>query len=83
MYKGSFQMAWTVTLLSVFAMAQATPLLTGVEPTTGRVGDAVTVPGENLGGSSIQEILLCKVSEDPPLKTFILRRFWNGQRIKS
>ena len=66
MYKGGFQMAWTVTLLSVFAMAQATPLLTGVEPTTGRVGDAVTVPGENLGGSSIQEILLCKVSEDPP-----------------
>ena len=58
-------MAWAL-LLALIAMPQVSPVLTGVEPTTCNVGDTVTVTGENLGGNSIQEVLLANVEESPP-----------------
>lgn len=56
MYKVGFQLACAMILLSVFAMAQG-PRLTGVEPTTCKVGDTLTVMGENLGGNSVEVLL--------------------------
>jgi len=66
MNKCGVQLAWAFLLLCGLAMAQSGPLLTGVEPTAGKVGDTVTVTGEKLEGATLQEVLLAGLEEDPP-----------------
>ncbi|MBI3895662.1 MAG: IPT/TIG domain-containing protein [Acidobacteria bacterium] len=52
MHKVGFQLLWAVILFYAFAMAQG-PRLTGVEPATCKVGETLTVMGENLGEKSV------------------------------
>ena len=53
-------------LLSAFAWAQAGPKLTGVEPAAGKVGDNLTILGENLGKESVEAVLLSDDEKDYP-----------------
>jgi len=45
-------------LLASLALAQATPRVTAVEPSSGKVNDNVTVTGENLGKSTVSAAFL-------------------------
>lgn len=45
-------------LLASLAFAQVSPRVTGVEPSASKVGDSVTVTGENLGKDSVSAVFL-------------------------
>jgi len=45
-------------LLSVLAIAQSGPRITGVEPTTSKVGDTLIVRGESLSDGSMEGVVL-------------------------
>jgi hypothetical protein len=47
-----------VALLASLVFAQATPRVTSVEPSSGKVNDNVTLTGENLGKGSVSAVLL-------------------------
>jgi hypothetical protein len=58
MSKGVLPVGLGVILFAAFAWAQGGPRLTGVEPVTGKVGDNLTVMGENLGKETVEAVLL-------------------------
>ena len=45
-------------LLAPLVFAQGTPRVTGVEPSSGKVNDNVTLTGENLGKGSVSAVIL-------------------------
>ncbi len=45
-------------LLGPLLFAQRSPLVTGVDPSSGKVNDTVTVAGENLGKSTVSAVFL-------------------------
>ena len=51
-------------LLSPLLLAQGTPQVTGVDPSSGKVNDNVTVTGENLGKSSVSAVFLSDDKSD-------------------
>ena len=53
-----------VILLSSLAMAQNAPQVTGVEPSSGKVNDTVTVSGSNLGKASVSSVYLSDDKND-------------------
>jgi len=66
MSKGVIRLGVAIFLLSAFAWAQAGPKLTGVEPAAGKVGDSLTITGENLGKDSVNGVLLSDEDKDYP-----------------
>ncbi|HWP84673.1 MAG TPA: IPT/TIG domain-containing protein [Terriglobia bacterium] len=66
MRRGVLQLVSFLVLLAAFALAQAGPKLTSVEPTTGKVGDSLTVIGEDLGKETVQGVLLSDEEKDYP-----------------
>jgi hypothetical protein len=44
--------------LGLLLFAQGTPLVTAVDPSSGKVNDAVTVAGENLGKGTVSALFL-------------------------
>jgi hypothetical protein len=54
-YKG---LLLVVTLLSPLVSAQGTPKVTGVDPTSGKVNDSVTIMGESLDKGSVVGVFL-------------------------
>jgi hypothetical protein len=53
-----------VVLLAPLLFAQGTPQVTGVEPSSGKVNDNVTVTGENLGKGSVLAVFLSDDKND-------------------
>ena len=51
-------------LLSPLLLAQGTPQVTGVDPSSGKVNDNVTITGENLGKSSVSAMFLSDDKSD-------------------
>jgi hypothetical protein len=51
-------LAAALLVLATMAVAQGSPRIIGVEPAAGKVNDAVTVTGENLGKESVAGFLL-------------------------
>jgi hypothetical protein len=51
-------------LLASLALAQGTPRVTSVEPSSGKVNDSVTVTGENLGKSTVSGAFLSDDKND-------------------
>ena len=47
-----------LTLLCPLLFAQGSPLVTGVDPSSGKVNDTVTVAGENLGKGNVSAVFL-------------------------
>ena len=47
-----------LTLLGPLLFAQGSPLVTGVDPSSGKVNDTVTVAGENLGKDTVSAVFL-------------------------
>jgi len=45
-------------LLAPLIFAQSTPQVTGVDPSSGKVNDTVTVTGQNLGKESVSSVFL-------------------------
>ena len=68
MYKRAYALAWALAFLSAFAIAQAGPRITGVEPATIASGATLTVMGENLNERSLEEIMLFKDGATHPLR---------------
>ena len=66
----SLRLRVAVTILTVFLWpairvpAQGSPRVTGVEPTTARVGANVTVTGENLGKANVTSVYLSDNNDD-------------------
>ncbi len=53
-----------VVLLASFVRAQTGPRVTGVEPASGKVGDDLTITGENLGKDSVKAAFLSDTDKD-------------------
>jgi hypothetical protein len=53
-----FGILGVTVLLASLVFAQASPRVTGVEPSASKVGDSVTVTGENLGKDSVSAVFL-------------------------
>jgi IPT/TIG domain-containing protein len=53
-------------LMGVLAWSQAGPKLNGVDPAAGKVGDRLTINGENLGKGSVEGVLLSDDQKDYP-----------------
>jgi|SRR5579871_1277145 len=53
-----------VILVSSLAVAQNTPTISAVDPTTGKVNDTVTVSGNNLGKASVSSVYLSDDKSD-------------------
>ena len=54
-----------ILLLSIsLLLAQGAPRLTGVEPTTGKVGSTATATGENLGKPPVIAVFLSDANSD-------------------
>src|SRR5262245_41492946 len=51
-------------LLAPVLFAQASPRVTGVDPASGKVDDAITVAGTNLGKASVSGVFLSDDKED-------------------
>jgi IPT/TIG domain len=51
-------------LLAPLVFAQGTPRVTGVEPSSGKVNDNVTLTGENLGKGSVSAVMLSNDKTD-------------------
>ena len=68
MYLRAYGLVWALGLLSAFAVAQAGPRITGVEPATTSSGATLTVMGEGLQDRSLEEILLFKDGMTHPLE---------------
>ena len=66
MSKGVLRIGVAIIFLAAFAWAQAGPKLTGVDPAAGKVGDNLTVMGENLGKDSVEAVLLSDDEKDYP-----------------
>ena len=66
MSKGMIRLGWATILLAALAWAQAGPRITGVEPASGKVGENLTVKGENLGKDSVEGVLLSDEQKDYP-----------------
>ena len=47
-----------LTLLGLLLFAQGSPRVTGVDPSSGKVNDTVTVAGENLGKGAVSAVFL-------------------------
>ena len=47
-----------LTLLGSLLFAQGSPQVTGVDPSSGKVNDTVTVTGENLGKGAVSAVFL-------------------------
>jgi hypothetical protein len=47
-----------LTLLGPLLFAQGSPLVTGVDPSSGKVNDTVTMAGENLGKGNVSAVFL-------------------------
>ena len=47
-----------LTLLGPLLFAQGSPLVTAVDPSSGKVNDTVTVAGENLGKGNVSAVFL-------------------------
>ena len=47
-----------LTLLGPLLFAQGSPLVTGVDPSSGKVNDTVTLAGENLGNGTVSAVFL-------------------------
>ena len=52
------QLLATVVLVASLVFAQGTPRVTGVEPSSGKVNDNVTLTGESLGKSTVSDVFL-------------------------
>lgn len=50
--------------LAAFAQQQATPRMTTVEPGNGKIGDVITVSGENLEKTQVAKVYLTDGQED-------------------
>ena len=57
-YVGLRLLAAAAVLLAPLVFAQSVPRVTGIEPSSGKVNDNVTVKGENLGKGSVSAALL-------------------------
>ncbi len=61
-YRSKDKWRWGLLAASVFlaslVFAQATPRVTSVEPSSGKVNDNVTLTGENLGKGSVSAVFL-------------------------
>ena len=68
MYKRAYALAWALAFLSAFAIAQAGPRITGVEPSTISSGGTLSVTGEGLQDRSLEEIMLFKDGMTHPLE---------------
>jgi IPT/TIG domain len=66
MSKVACRLGAAVLLCSAMAWAQAGPKLTGVDPTSGKAGDAVTIAGENLGKDAVNSVLVSDEQRDYP-----------------
>jgi len=51
-------LAAALLTLGLLLFAQGTPLVTAVDPSSGKVNDAVTVAGENLGKGTVSALFL-------------------------
>jgi len=51
-------LAVALLTLGLLLFAQGTPLVTAVDPSSGKVNDAVTVAGENLGKGTVSALFL-------------------------
>ena len=56
-------LAAALLTLGLLLFAQGTPLVTAVDPSSGKVNDTVTVAGENLGKGTVSALFL---SDDKP-----------------
>jgi hypothetical protein len=66
MSKRTFYVGWVIVLLAPFLISQSTPRVTGVEPVAGKVGDNLTITGENLDEGSVAGALLSDTEKDYP-----------------
>jgi hypothetical protein len=57
-------LAAALLVLATMVLAQGSPRIAGVEPAAGKVNDAVTVTGENLGKESVAGFLLSDDKSD-------------------
>jgi hypothetical protein len=55
---------WVAFLLARLVSAQGSPHVIGVEPSTGKVNDDVTVTGENLGKGKVSSVFLSDEKTD-------------------
>ena len=53
-----------LTLLGPLLFAQGSPLVTAVDPSSGKVNDTVTVAGENLGKNNVSAVFLSDEKTD-------------------
>ncbi len=51
-------------LLAPLILAQSTPQLTGVDPSSGKVNDTVTLSGQNLGKEFVSSVFLSDEKSD-------------------
>lgn len=54
----------TAVLLAPLLLAQGNAQITGVDPTSGKVNDSITVTGENLGKGSVTAVFLSDDKDD-------------------
>jgi hypothetical protein len=54
----------TLLVVSVAALAQGSPRVTGVDPAAAKVGDSITVQGENLGKGIVAAVYLSDNTDD-------------------
>ena len=62
----AYRLTAVVLLFSVIVWAQAGPKLNGVDPASGKVGDSVTIAGENLGKDAVNGVLVSDDAKDYP-----------------
>ena len=63
--KLSFVLALVATAFALFAQ-EAMPRMTTVEPFSGKVGDVVTISGENLDKANVDKVFLVDDKNDLP-----------------
>ena len=62
--RGKLGLLAAVVLVASLVFAQGTPRVTGVEPSSGKVNDNVTLTGESLGKSTVSDVFLSDDKND-------------------
>ena len=73
-------LVWLVTALASTALAQESPRMRTVEPANGKVGDELTVSGENLDAKFIREVYLTIGNKD--IKAEIISQTAEALKLK-
>ena|SRR5581483_7986706 len=55
-----------VVFAAALAVAQAGPKITAIDPPAGKVGDTLTITGENLGKDTVAGVMLSDEEKDYP-----------------